>query len=77
MKVKKQKKLKHSPSTRICCNGGRPCLTVSQYQLVAPVMQDLRHLCSPNHPHHFSQEDPQRVIGKQCRPRSDAAKCGV
>ena len=26
---------------------------------------------------HCSLETPKRVIGKQCRPRSDAAECGV
>ena len=26
---------------------------------------------------HCSQETPKRVIGKQCRPRSDAAECGI
>ena len=26
---------------------------------------------------HFSLENPKRVIGKECRPRSDATKCGV
>ena len=25
----------------------------------------------------FSLETPKRVIGKQCRPRSDAPKCGI
>ena len=33
-------------STITCCNGSRPCPTVSQYQLDAPVtMQATRHLC--------------------------------
>ena len=35
MKVKKQKKLKHSPSTLICYKHSRPCPTGSQYQLDA------------------------------------------
>ena len=26
---------------------------------------------------HCSREIGKRVIGKQCRPRSDAAKCGI
>ena len=37
MKVKKQKKSKHSPSTLTCYKDSRPCPTVSQYQLDAPV----------------------------------------
>ena len=37
MKVKKQKKYKHSPSTLTCYKDTRPCPTVSQYQLDAPV----------------------------------------
>ena len=37
MKVKKQKKFKHSPSTLTCYKDNRPCPTVSQYQLDAPV----------------------------------------
>ena len=36
--------IKNFPSTLTCCNS-RPCPTVSQYQLDAPVMQDTRHLC--------------------------------
>ena len=31
MKVKKQKKYKHSPNTLTCYKESRPCLTVSQY----------------------------------------------
>ena len=26
---------------------------------------------------HCSWETPKRLIGKQCRPRSDAAECGI
>ena len=37
MKVKKQKKQKHSPSTLTCYKDSRPCPTVSQYQSDAPV----------------------------------------
>ena len=37
--------VKTFPSTPTCCNGSRPCPTVSQYQLGTPVMQDTRHLC--------------------------------
>ena len=37
MKGKKQKKKKHSPSTLTCYKDSRPCPTVSQYQLDAPV----------------------------------------
>ena len=37
MKVKKQKKLKHHLPTLTCYKGSRPCPTVSQYQLDAPV----------------------------------------
>ena len=37
MKVKKQKKQLYSLSTFTCCKDGRPCPTVSQYQLDAPV----------------------------------------
>ena len=52
MKLKKQKKLKHSSSTCTCCNGSRPSPAVSQYELDTPVMQDTGHLCltqpSPN-----------------------------
>ena len=32
--------------------------------------------CTP-HLTHCSQETRKRVIGKQCRPRSDAAECGI
>ena len=32
--------IKHSPSTLNCCKDSRPCPTVSQYQLDAPVTQD-------------------------------------
>ena len=38
MKVKKQKKLKYSPSTLTHYKDSRSCPTVSQYQLDAPVM---------------------------------------
>ena len=37
MKVKKQKKQKHSPFTLTCYRDSRPCPTISQYQLDAPV----------------------------------------
>ena len=37
IKVKKQKRQKHSPSTLTCYKDSRPCPTVSQYQLDAPV----------------------------------------
>ena len=37
MKVKKQKKLKHSHSTLSCYKDSRPCPAVSQYQLDAAV----------------------------------------
>ena len=37
MKVKKQKKYKHSPSTLTCYKDSRPFQTVSQDQLDAPV----------------------------------------
>ena len=37
MKVKKPKKYKHSPSILTCYKDSRPCSTVSQYQLDAPV----------------------------------------
>ena len=37
MKGKKQKKLEHSPSTLTCYKDNRPCPTVSQSQLDAPV----------------------------------------
>ena len=49
-KVKKQKKYKHSPSTLTCYKDSRPCPTVSQYQLDAPVMQDTGHLCHTRPP---------------------------
>ena len=37
IKVKKQEEIKHSPSTLTCFKDSRPCLTVNQYQLDAPV----------------------------------------
>ena len=37
MQVKKQKKQKHSPNILTCYKDSRPCPTVSQYQLDAPV----------------------------------------
>ena len=37
MKVKKQKKQKHSPTSLICYNDSRPCPVVSQYQFDATV----------------------------------------
>ena len=37
MKVKKQKKWKHHLPTLTCYKDSRPCPTVSQYQLDAPV----------------------------------------
>ena len=37
MKVKKQKKLKHTPSTLTCYKDSMPCPTVSQSQLDVPV----------------------------------------
>ena len=50
MKVKKQKKYKHSPSTLTCYKNSRPCPTVSQYQLDALVTQDTRFLCHTQSP---------------------------
>ena len=38
------KKKKHFPSTLTCYKDSRPCPTVSQYQLDAPVSQVTRHL---------------------------------
>ena len=38
MKVKKQKKYKHSPSTLTSCKDSRPCPAVSLYKLDAPMM---------------------------------------
>ena len=55
MKGKKQKKKKQTvPSTLTCYKDSKPCPTVSQYQLDAPVTQDTRHLRHtqppPDHP---------------------------
>ena len=33
--------------------------------------------CNTSHLTNYSRETPKRVIGKQCRPRSDAAECGI
>ena len=50
MKVKKQKKRKHSPSTLNCYKDSRPCPTVSQFQFDAPVIYTTpsSHPTTPN-----------------------------
>ena len=50
-----EKKL--SPSILTCCKDSRPCPTVSQYQLDAPVTQDTLHLCLIQPPPHRSTSD--------------------
>ena len=50
IKNKTKKKKKHSPSALTCCKDSRPCPTVSQSQLDAPVTQDTRYFASRN-PH--------------------------
>ena len=47
---------KYSPSTLTCCKDSRPCPTVSQYQLDAPVTQNTRHLCFTQPPPLLSEE---------------------
>ena len=53
MNESEETEVKTYPSTTTCCKGSRPCPTVSQYQLDAPVMQDPT---SPNYPLLFLQD---------------------
>ena len=48
MKVKKQKKLKHSPSTLTCYKDSKPCPNESQYQLDARVQKLLTFFSAKN-----------------------------
>ena len=47
--------VKTFPSTPSCCNGSRPCPTVSQYQLDATVTLH-NTFASPNHPISWNQD---------------------
>ena len=57
--------IKHSPSTYTCCKDSRPCPTVSQYQLDAPVTHftSLSAVCK-------SYQDGEKVIMKGSLQRS-------
>ena len=55
-KNKKKKKKKKTPLFT-CYKDSRPCSTVSQYQLDAPVTYDTRHLCHTRPPQ-FIYEQP-------------------
>ena len=51
-----------------------PCL--KQIFMAPKMFEPLRFDCNLTLTH-FSLETPQKLIGKQCRPRSDAAECSV
>ena len=72
----------HAPSTLTCYKDSRPCLTISQFQLDAPLTYDTRHL------RHTRPPPPTRLRGcslcfientlfdaKRCRPWSDGLHC--
>ena len=55
MEVRNRRNKKHSPSILTCYKNSRPCSTISQYQLDAPVMLDTQHL-------HHTQPPPNYFI---------------
>ena len=54
---KETEEIKTFPSNLTCYKDSRPCPTVSQYQLDAPMSQDTRHLC-------LTQPSPLRNLTK-------------
>ena len=57
MNESEETEVKTFPVYLTCCKGSRPCPTVSQYQLDAPVMQDTRH-------HSLTQPPPELSMKK-------------